>query len=39
MFIWVNFTKEMSQTKQLDHHENTVTDQYIVGHQYDTATL
>jgi len=39
MFIWAEVTKEMSQTMQLDRHENTVTNQYSVGHQNDTATL
>jgi hypothetical protein len=33
MFIWASFTKEMLQTMQPDLHENTLTDQYLVGHQ------
>jgi len=37
MFIWAGFTKEILQTMQSDCHENTVTNQYLVGHQNDVT--
>jgi len=39
MFIWASFTKEMLQTVQPDLHANTLTDQYLVGHQNDIITF